>query len=117
MQIITEPFLKFHPHTAARIGLNESMFLQQIHELSLSPIDTVEGTQWVSRSYKEWHAVMSFWSMATIIRAIRKLEKSGYIRSKRQNFGEKMYLVDYEVCESNRVFLLPPAKVEVSSIN
>ncbi|ARJ37517.1 hypothetical protein SporoP8_00650 [Sporosarcina ureae] len=117
MQIINESFLQFHPHTAAKIGLNESMFLQQIHELSFGLHDTIEGTQWVCRSYKEWHAVMNFWSMATIIRAIRKLEKSGYIRSKRQNFGEKMYLVDYEVCESIGVFLLPPAKGEVVSIN
>lgn len=117
MQIIHEPFLQFHPHTAAKIGLNESMFLQQIHELSFGPNDIEEGTQWVSRSYKEWHSVMNFWSMATIIRAIRKLEKSGYIHSKRLNFGEKMYLVDYEVCKSNAVYLLQPASEEVVTIN
>ncbi|PID16978.1 hypothetical protein CSV63_03560 [Sporosarcina sp. P34] len=117
MQMIHEPFLQFHPHTAAQIGLNESMFLQQIHELSFGPHDTVEGTQWVRRSYKEWHNVMSFWSMATIIRAIRKLEKSGYIRSMRQNFGEKMYLVDYEICESNAIFLLQPVREELLNVN
>lgn len=117
MQINHESFLQFHPQTAEKIGLNESMFLQQIHELSFGPYDTEEGTQWVRRSYKEWHAVMSFWSMATIIRAIRKLEKSGCIYSKRQNFGEKMYLVDYEVCKSNAIHLLQPASEEVLNIN
>ncbi|PID23063.1 hypothetical protein CSV61_00985 [Sporosarcina sp. P3] len=117
MQIIHESFLKIHPHTAAKIGLNESIFLQQIHELSFGPHDTGEGTQWVSRSYKEWHEVMRFWSMATVIRAIRKLEKSGYIYSKRQNFGEKMYLIDYEVCKSNAIHLLQPACEEVLNID
>lgn len=111
-----ETFLKIHPQTALKIGINEAIFLQRIHELSFGRGDTEQGTQWVGRSYAEWQKVMPFWSLATIIRAIRKLEKAGYIRSERINLGEKRYLLHYEMCEANSIDLLPPPSVELVNI-
>lgn len=115
--LINEPFLQFNPQTAAKIGLNESLLLQQIHQLSFGASDTIKGTQSVARSYSEWHAVMPFWSMATIIRAIKSLEKTGLISSVRHNQGHKHYLVDYEICEANSIDLFPPVDEEVLNIN
>lgn len=103
-----EPFLKVDPQIAARIGLNEALLLQRIHELSYDEHDP----QWVGRSYKEWHDILPFWSFTTIVRTIRKLETGGYIRSKRINLGEKRYVVDYERCEADSVLLLPPEDEE-----
>lgn len=115
--LINEPFLQFDPQTARKIGLNESVLLQQIHQLSFGIDDTLKGTQVVARSYSEWHAVMPFWSMATIIRTIKRLEKTGLISSVRHNQGHKNYLVDYQVCEAKSIELSPPVDEEVLNIN
>lgn len=114
--LINETFLKIHPQTAAKIGLNEAMLLQRIHELSFGEDDIDLGTQRVRRSYKEWNDVLPFWSMATVIRTIRKLEKNGYILSERINLGEKRYLVNYDICEANDIDLLSPVCAEIVTI-
>lgn len=115
--LLNESFLQFNPQAAAKIGLNDALLLQQIHELTFGPGDTVQGTQAFGRSYSEWQHALPFWSMATVIRAIKRLEKDGYIRTVRHNQGEKHYVVDYEVCEANAVTFFPPLEAEAMCIN
>ncbi|MDV6379251.1 hypothetical protein ORD22_13605 [Sporosarcina sp. GW1-11] len=98
-----EPSLQFDRALAAKIGFNESIVLQQLHALSLD----AEGQQWVCKSYKEWRVQFPFWSVDTIKRTIKKLEKAGYIHSKRVGRKEKWYCVNYETCMAEAITLLP----------
>ncbi|WP_153732793.1 helix-turn-helix domain-containing protein [Sporosarcina obsidiansis] len=115
MPLITNrPFLQVDPVVAAKIGINEALVLQQIHELSWNSEEKSEDQRYVRKPYKEWRVEFPFWSVDTIIRTIKKLEKAGYIISKREGKKEKSYLVDYDACESVSVYLLPVCASEFS---
>ena len=73
--LIPEPPLQVLPTLAVAIGLNEALFLQQLHYwLRMSP-HVFEGQRWVYNDYKDWHAQFPFWSERTLRRVINRLEK------------------------------------------
>ena len=90
------------PSLACRIGLNESIVLQQIHYWLNPRINKTikEGHHWVYNSYDQWQEQFSFWSAITIKRTFQSLEKSGLLLSKNLNpsgFNKtKWYRIDYD---------------------
>ncbi|GEN83597.1 hypothetical protein SLU01_19090 [Sporosarcina luteola] len=101
--LINEPPLQVLPSLAKRIGLNEAIILQQLHFRSLISNNMKDGHKWIYKTYDEWQEEFPFWSADTIKRAIRKLEKEGYVIStsafnKMKMDKTKWYRIDYSKC-------------------
>lgn len=101
--LINEPPLQVLPSLAKKIGLNEAILLQQLHFRSLISTNLRDGYKWVYKTYEEWGEEFPFWSVDTIKRAIRKLEKEGYVISTSAYNRMKMdktkwYRIDYAMC-------------------
>ncbi len=98
----TNPILVF-PELAAEIGLNESIFLQQIHYWAIHNKKTgqnfKDGFTWVYGSIRYWSEKFLFWSPATLKRITKNLEESGLLVSGRYNKMKmdrtKWYRIDY----------------------
>lgn len=71
------------PELAAKIGLNEALIVQQIHYWTKINADNgnnfKDGYYWTYNSYRKWGEQFPFWSMKTIARTIKKLEKAGLL--------------------------------------
>lgn len=99
--LIDEYPLLILPSLAAQVGVPEAIILQQVHFLAGKIGREIDKHVWVSRTYEEWHADFYFWSVDTIKRAIRGLEKSGMLISE-SKFNKlkidrtKWYRIDYE---------------------
>lgn len=107
--LIDEYPLMVLPTLAKNIGLNEAIFVQQLHFL----IDTKEknndlstyrdGYMWVFNSVNDWHEnYFYFWSKRTLERVIAKCEEKGYIIStnkynKYKYDKTKWYRLNYDV--------------------
>lgn len=92
------------PSLAVKVGLNESIILQQLHYWVHKSKHIEEGKRWIYNSYPDWQKQFPFWSEKTIKRTITKLENEGYILS--GNFNKlsfdrtKWYTIDYEKLDS-----------------
>jgi hypothetical protein len=77
--LLNEQPLLIMPNLAMKIGLNESIVLQQIHYWNVinekSKHNFKDGYYWTFNSYEEWSKQFPFWSKSTIQRTIAKLEK------------------------------------------
>jgi DnaD/phage-associated family protein len=98
--LLDEEPLVILPSLAASVGLNESIFLQQLHYwLERSPHE-YEGYKWVYNTYEGWKEQFPFWSESTIRRIITKLEKQGLIIPGNFNRSKidktKWYRINYE---------------------
>ena len=71
------------PELATKVGLNESIVLQQINywlnENEKARRNFKDCHYWCYNSYKEWQTNFPFWSESTIKRTISKLENCGLI--------------------------------------
>jgi hypothetical protein len=83
--LLDEPPLIVLPGLAARIGLNESIFCQQLHYLVKKRGEEHEGVFWIHHTYDEWREYFPFWSVETIKRVIRGLQDSGHVIAKTFN--------------------------------
>jgi hypothetical protein len=85
---------------AMRIGLNEAIFIQQVHYWLSKSQHFIEGKSWVYNTYEEWRQQMPFWSVSTIKRIIRSLEQNGLLVSGKFNHSKmdqtKWYTINYE---------------------
>lgn len=105
--LLDEQPLLVMPKLAAKIGLNESIILQQIHywnEINKqSNNNFYDGYHWTYNSIKEWKEQFPFWSESTIKRTITNLEKMKLVVSSNYNKLKidrtKWYRIDYEVLE------------------
>ena len=82
--LIDESPLLVQPSLAVAVGLNEAMFLQQLHYW-LNPRlnkNHFEGRLWVHNTYEQWQKQFPFWGEKTIRRAILSLEKIGVLESR-----------------------------------
>jgi DnaD/phage-associated family protein len=88
------------PSLAEKVGLNESIVLQQLHYWLNDSNHFHEGHKWIYNTYGSWKEQFPFWSDKTIRRIITKLENQGLIVS--GNFNKlgidktKWYRIDYE---------------------
>jgi DnaD/phage-associated family protein len=65
------------PKLAEAIGLNEAIFVQQLHFwLNNKKTKERNGKKYVYNSYKMWKDQMPFWSESTIKRTVKSLEES-----------------------------------------
>lgn len=111
--LFNETPLLIRKELAVRIGLNEAIVLQQVHFHIQNKYKSVkekdrqddrawrEGTFWTYNSYKEWReADFPFWSVSTIERTFKKLEKQEILRSgnfnKMKTDQTKWYTINYE---------------------
>lgn len=67
------------PNLAKIIGLNEAIFLQQLHYWSSKSGKSRDGKMWVYNTYEGWEDNFPFWSNATIRRIIKSLEDKNCI--------------------------------------
>ncbi|MGH2552054.1 MAG: hypothetical protein ACRDHN_21915 [Thermomicrobiales bacterium] len=95
------------PSLAVAIGLNEAVFVQQLHYwLNESNAGRFEhGRHWIYNTYDEWLKQFPFWSIATLRRVIGGLEKDGLVLST-QDFNDhpadrtKWYSLDYDAIDA-----------------
>lgn len=104
--LINEPPLQVLPTLAVAIGLNEAIFVQQLHywiENKKVAGKVVDGRKWIYNSVREWREDnFPFWSDDTIGRAIKSLIKQGILLTRNDlNNTEfdrtKWYTIDYGV--------------------
>ena len=99
--LIQEVPLMVLPTLATKIGLNEAMFLQQLHYWIDRSKHEMEGHRWIYNTIEEWCSQFPFWSRRTIIRIISGLERQRLILTanyNRKGFDRtKWYTVNYEL--------------------
>ncbi|WP_050180073.1 hypothetical protein [Domibacillus robiginosus] len=69
------------PELAADIGLKEAVVLQQIYYWTSKNKHVIDGKSWVYNTYEDWQKQFPFWSVATITRTLKSLEKQGLIQT------------------------------------
>lgn len=88
------------PELAAKLGLNETIFLQQLHYWLQDSKNVRDGHKWVYNTYDEWHKQFPFWSLSTLRRVIAKLEKENLIITGNYNRFKldktKWYRINYD---------------------
>ena len=88
------------PTLATKIGLNEAMFLQQLHYWVERSKHVMEGRKWIYNTVDDWCKQFPFWSRRTLTRIIANLEKRMLIVAanyNRKGFDHtKWYTVNYE---------------------
>ncbi len=69
------------------LGKNESILLHQINYWINKCGRDIQGLsgKWIYNSLKDWHKQFNFWSISTLRRAIKSLENSGILISKKVN--------------------------------
>ncbi|MDP9440296.1 MAG: hypothetical protein M3P49_16420 [Actinomycetota bacterium] len=108
--LIAEHPLQVLPSLAVAIGLNEAMFVQQLHywhKRKEEARDTRyfrDGRWWNYNTYEEWQEQFPFWSVETVKRVVRSAEKAGYVVStsgynERKGDQTKWYAIDHEALD------------------
>ncbi|MGG3891103.1 DnaD domain-containing protein [Metabacillus fastidiosus] len=101
--LLDEKPLLIIPSLAKKVGLNESIILQQIHYWLQISDHTYEGYKWMYNTYDKWAEQFPWWSKATIRRLITKMEKLGIIVT--GNFNKmkmdktKWYRINYDALD------------------
>ncbi|QPQ29977.1 hypothetical protein [Lysinibacillus sp. JNUCC 51] len=100
-RLVEGAFLGFSPVLAKIIGLNEAVFLNQLHYWKQRSKNERDGFVWVYKTYLEWQQELPFWSNATIRRVISSLEKQDFLvsTSEYNKMGidkTKWYRINYE---------------------
>ncbi|MCW6662914.1 hypothetical protein NHG29_01365 [Aerococcaceae bacterium NML160702] len=92
------------------IGLNEAIFIQQLHYWIKKDGKERDGKKWIYKSIKEWQEEdFAFWSDSTIKRIISSLNSSGLIEQSNYNKAgfdkTKWYTINYTNLQSvtNRI--------------
>lgn len=104
--LIDEPPLQVLPSLAEEIGLNQALFMQQLHYLlqySQNEKPDESGTErtWVYYTYSDLHEkFFPFWSTRTIKRIVDDLQERGLIirdnHNRKGNDNTPWYAIDYQ---------------------
>jgi ribosomal protein L12E/L44/L45/RPP1/RPP2 len=102
--LIEEPPMQVLPSLAAAIGLEEALFLQQLHYWLQGPNRRQHlGYQWIYNTYEEWLEQFPFWTYQTLQRTVTSLEEMRLIIAKPLDKAKwerrKWYTVDYEAVD------------------
>lgn len=103
--LINEPPLQVLPSLAKLIGLNEAIFLQQLHYWLIKSQHEYDGRKWVYNTFEEWQKQLPFWSIITIKRIVQSLRKAGLVSTtaqynKMQVDRTLWYTIDYAAVDS-----------------
>lgn len=98
--LINESPLQVQPSLAMAIGLNEAIFLQQLHYWIGASRFVRDGKKWVYNTYSDWLLQLKYMSLPTLKRTIKSLKDQKLVcverfeksRSNQVNF----YSIDYE---------------------
>ncbi|UQS85817.1 conserved phage C-terminal domain-containing protein (plasmid) [Apilactobacillus apisilvae] len=77
--LFNERPLVIRPELARIVGLNESIFLQQLNYWLIKSNHLIDGKKWIYNTYNTWHDQFPFWSVSTIKRLITHLENKKLI--------------------------------------
>lgn len=77
--LIPEDPLLVLPSLAVAIGLNEAIFLQQIHFHLRFSKNERDGRTWVYNTFEEWQEEMPWWSVRTLKRIVHRLQECGLL--------------------------------------
>ena len=84
---------------ALAVGLNEAIFIQQLHYwLDISDFE-YEGRVWIYKSLDEWCDEFPFWSKSTVRRVINSLKEKGLLIVKQIYRNRRLvnhYTIDYK---------------------
>ena len=98
--LINESPLQVQPSLAMAIGLNEAIFLQQLHYWLGASKYSRDGRVWVYNTYAEWILQLRYTSIATLKRTIKNLREHRLILVERfeQNKSNQVnyYTIDYD---------------------
>ncbi|MBP2656973.1 MAG: hypothetical protein H6Q69_5 [Firmicutes bacterium] len=101
--LINEVPLMCLPSLAVKIGLNEALFIQQLHYWVDRSKNIIDGRQWVYNTMADWSKQFPFWSQKTLSRTISNLEKQKLVISGNYNQKgydrTKWYTIDYLALE------------------
>lgn len=101
--LINEVPLMCLPSLAVKIGLNEALFIQQLHYWVDRSKNIIDGRQWVYNTMADWSKQFPFWSQKTLSRTISNLEKQKLVISGNYNQKgydrTKWYTIDYVALE------------------
>lgn len=102
--LIDDQPLQVLPELAKAIGLNEAIFVQQLHYFLNISKHKYEDRTWIYNTIDEWCEIFPFWSKKTIQRTIKRLEEMGLILStnklnKMKMDKTKWYSIAYEKIE------------------
>lgn len=70
--LISEPPLQVLPSLAVKVGLNQAIFLQQLHYWLQKSNHKHAGKRWVYNTYQGWREQFPFWKSLTTIKSIVK---------------------------------------------
>ena len=99
--LINESPLQVQPSLAMAIGLNEAIFLQQLHYWMGASRHHHDGKKWVYNTYSDWLLQLKYLSLPTLKRTIKSLKDRGLlsverfdkVRSNQVNY----YAINYDV--------------------
>lgn len=92
--LMDEPPLLVLPSLAEAVGLNEAIFLQQLHwMLQRDGLEVHDDRRWVRSSAENFQRQFPFWSVRTVERLIADLKKSNLILVRRTR-GDNTYSLD-----------------------
>ncbi len=77
--LLDENPLVIQPQLAVKIGLNEAIFIQQIHYWIYKSDKEIDGKIWTYNSYEELHLQFPFWGIRTIKRIVKNLTDNGFL--------------------------------------
>ena len=119
--LISEPPLQVSPTLAARIGLNNAIFVQQLHYWLLKSKNVYEEKLWVYKTLDEWiEQDFPFMSKSTLKRTINDLKKRDLIITKTFNKMKidktNWYTINYnnEALKDNKRLTFPWGQNEPS---
>ena len=93
--LINDKPLILLPQLAVLIGLNEAVFLQQLHYWNGRTKNIRDGKKWVYKTFEEWQKEMPFLSIRTLKRVVKNLKEQELIISK-QRVHKQWYSINYD---------------------
>lgn len=101
--LLNEVPLMCQPSLATKIGLNEAIFIQQLHYWLNRSTNYIKNRIWVYNTIDDWHKQFPFWSVTTIRRIITSLEKKKLIITANYNKinidRTKWYTINYSALD------------------
>jgi len=77
--LLEERPLVILPKLAVKIGLNEAIFIQQIHYLLTISTTSHNSMKWTYNTYEELQDMFPFWSARTIKTVVKSLKETGLL--------------------------------------
>lgn len=114
--LINEPPLMVLPSLAVNIGLNEAIFVQQLHYLLQMSQNKRDGVMWVYNTFEDWGAIFPFWSIPTIKRIASSLKAKKLIVSSGKYNRMKMDKTQWYSLNYNELNKLTLSKDQIDTI-